>query len=192
MKKKNNFTDIYSYFNLKKNLNEKMMKRIFSLLRVDSTFMTTSYNRMHDVNVILNKYIKKNFSKKIVLCDFAISSGQSTLELFSDLDKIKIKEIYGFDKKINITVYKLGKFIFLYSSDNELLMIEYNKQCLRYRYFFLFKLVEKFLPRLFNQIYLFDLVNIKLKKSKMLIPSLNNIKELKFFEQDIFKIEKIF
>ena len=54
--------------------------------------MTTSYNRMHDVNVILNKYIKKNFSKKIVLCDFAISSGQSTLELFSDLDKIKIKK----------------------------------------------------------------------------------------------------
>ena len=92
-----------------------MMKRIFSLLRVDTTFMTTSYNRMHDVNVILNKYIKKNFSKKIVLCDFAISSGQSTLELFSDLDKIKIKEIYGFDKKINITVYKLGKFIFFYT-----------------------------------------------------------------------------
>ena len=42
MKKQNNFTDIYSYFILKKNINEKMMKKIFSLLRVDSTFMTTS------------------------------------------------------------------------------------------------------------------------------------------------------
>ena len=92
MKKQNNFTDIYSYFILKKKINEKMMKKIFSLLRVDSTFMTTSYNRMFDVNIILNKYIKKYFSKKIVICDFAVSSGQSTLELFFDLNKNK-KEI---------------------------------------------------------------------------------------------------
>ena len=55
---------------------------------------------------------------------------------------------------------------------NELLMVEYNKQCLRYRYFFLFKLVEKLLPGLFNKIYLFDLINIKLKKSKLLIENL--------------------
>ena len=120
MKKQNNFTDIYSYFILKKNINEKMMKKIFSLLRVDSTFMTTSYNRMFDVNIILKKYIKNIFSKKIVICDFVVSSGQSTLELYFDLNKNKIKEIYGFDKKINITIYQIGKFIFLYSSKNEL------------------------------------------------------------------------
>ena len=42
-----------------------MMKKIFSLLRVDSTFMTTSYNRMIDVNLILRKYIKKIFLKKL-------------------------------------------------------------------------------------------------------------------------------
>ena len=190
MKKQNNFTDIYSYFILKKNINEKMMKKIFSLLRVDSTFMTTSYNRMFDVNVVLKKYIKKFFSKKVVVCYFAVSSGQSTLELFSDLNKNKVKEIYGFDKKINITVYQIGKFIFLYSSSNELLMVEYNKKCLRYRYYFFFKLIEKILPSLFNKVYLFDLINIRFKKSKLLIPKLNKINELKFFEQDIFNIDK--
>ena len=49
------------------------MKKIFSLMRVDTTFMTTSYNRMFDVNKLL-KYTEKHFSKKIVLCDFAVSS----------------------------------------------------------------------------------------------------------------------
>ncbi len=190
MKKTKNFTDIYSYFVLKKNINEKMMKRIFSLLRVDSTFMTTSYNRMNDVNKILKKKINKYFSKKITICDFAVSSGQSTLELFLDLNKNKINKIIGFDKKIFITIYQIEKFIFLYSSSNELLMVEYNKQCLRYRYFFLFKKTEKILPRLFNRAYLFDLINIKYKKSKLLIPNLNNINELEFFEQDIFNIDK--
>ena len=156
MRKNNkNYTDIYSYFILKKNINEKMMKKIFSLLRVDSTFMTTSYNRMFDVNLILKKYVNKYISKKPVVCDFAVSSGQSTLELLTDLTKQKIKNIYGFDKKIYITIYKLGKLIFLYSSKNELLMVEYNKQCLRYRYFFLLKKVEKiFLVYLINFIYL--------------------------------------
>ena len=107
-----------------------------------------------------------------------------------DLNKDKIIEIYGFDKKINITIYKIGKFIFLYSSKNELLMVEYNKQCLRYRFFLLFKLVEKLLPSLFNKIYLFDLMNVKLKKSKLLIENLNSISQIKFFEQDIFNIDK--
>ena len=80
---------------------------------------------------------EKHFSKKIVLCDFAVSSGQSTLELFLDLKKKKIDKIYGFDKKINITIYKLENLFFLYSSMNELLMVEYDKQCLRYRWFLL-------------------------------------------------------
>ena len=115
------------------------MKKIFSLMRVDTTFMTTSYNRMFDVNKILKKYTEKHFSKKIVLCDFAVSSGQSTLELFLDLKKEKIDKIYGFDKKIYITIYKLGKLIFLYSSKKELLMVEYDKQCLRYRWFLFLK-----------------------------------------------------
>ena len=88
MKKFNNYyTDIYSYFILKKNINKKMMKRIYSFLRVDSTFMTTTYNRMYDVNKILKKHINKYFSKNIVICDFAISSGQSTYELYRDLKK---------------------------------------------------------------------------------------------------------
>lgn len=191
MRKNNkNYTDIYSYFILKKNINEKMMKKIFSLLRVDSTFMTTSYNRMFDVNLILKKYVNKYISKKPVVCDFAVSSGQSTLELLTDLTKQKIKNIYGFDKKIYITIYKLGKLIFLYSSKNELLMVEYNKQCLRYRYFFLLKKVEKIIPSLFDKLYLFDLININYKKSKLLIPNLDKINELKFYEQDIFNIDK--
>lgn len=191
MKKKNKFySDIYSYFVLKKNINEKNMKKIFSLMRVDSTFMTTSYNRMFDVNKLLKKYIEKYFSKKIVVCDFAVSSGQSTLELFLDLNQDKIDKIYGFDKKINITIYKLGKLIFLYSSKKELLMVEYDKQCLRFRWFLLFKKIEKILPSLFNQIYLFDLISIKYNKTKLLTPNLETINKIKFFEQDIFNVNK--
>jgi hypothetical protein len=190
MKKNNKFySDIYSYFILKKNINEKNMKKIFSLMRVDSTFMTTSYNRMFDVNKILKKYIKTYFKKKIVVCDFAISSGQSTLELFCDLSKEKIENVYGFDKKIYITIYQIGKIIFLYSS-NELLMVEYDKRCLRYRYFILFKKLEKILPNLLDKLYLLDLINIKFKKSKLLIPSLDKIDKIKFFEQDIFNVSK--
>ena len=190
MKNKKNYTDIYSYFVLRKNINKKMMKKIFSLLRVDSTFMTTSYNRMFDVNLILKKYVNKYFSKKLMVCDFAVSSGQSTLELLSDLTKQKIKNIYGFDKKIYITIYKIGKLIFLYSSKNDLLMVEYDKQCLRYRYFFFFKKLEKIFPSLFDKLYLFDLINIDYKKTKLLIPNLDKINELKFYEQDIFNIDK--
>ena len=191
MKKNNKFySDIYSYFILKKNINEKSMKRIFSLMRVDTTFMTTSYNRMFDVNQILKEYINKNFSKKLVICDFAVSSGQSTLELLSDLNKNKVKEIYGFNKKIYITIYQIGKFIFLYSSKNEMLMAEYNKECLRYRWFFLFKKIQKILPSFFNKLYLFDLININYKKSKLLIPNLDKIENIKFFEQDIFNVSK--
>ncbi len=184
------YTDIYSYFILKKNVNAKMMKKIFSLLRVDNTFMTTSHNRMFDVNILLKKYIKKYFSKKIEICDFAVSSGQSTLELLSDINKEKINNIYGFDKKIYIKIYQVGKFIFLYSASNELLMVEKDKQCLRYRYFLLFKKVEKILPLLFNRMYLLDLINVKYKKSKLLVPNLDKINKIKFFEQDIFNIEK--
>lgn len=193
MKKKNKFySDIYSYFILKKNINEKSMNRIFSLMRVDSTFMTTSYNRMFDVNQILKKYIKKYFSKKIIICDFAVSSGQSTLELFYDLNKDKdyVREIYGFDKKIYATIYEIGKFIFLYSENNEILMIEYNKECLRYRWFFIFKIIEKILPILFNQLNLLDLIHINYKKTKLLIPNLEKIGKIKFFEQDIFNVNK--
>ena len=63
-------------------------------------------------------------------------------------------------------------------------MVEYNKYCLRYRYFFLFKLIEKFL------IYLFKYLNIKFEKSNVLMPGLGNINKLKFVEQDIFKVKK--
>ena len=43
MRKNNQFySDVYSFFVLKKNINEKTMKKVFSLMRVDSTFMTTS------------------------------------------------------------------------------------------------------------------------------------------------------
>ena len=185
MKKINNFyTDIYSFFILKRNINEKRMKNIFSKLRVDSTFKTTSYNRMKDVNIKLKKYIIKFFKKKVLLCDFGVSSGQSTLELYNDFGADIIKYIYGFDKQIDLKIFKIKKLIFLYSSNNQLLMVEYNKSCLRYRYYFLFKKIEKIL------IYLFNFSNIKYIKTNVLMPSLNNIDKCRFFEQDIFDIEK--
>ena len=46
-----------------------------------------------------------------MICDLGVSSGQSTKELYDDLN-IKIKTIYGFDKQINIKIYKLNKLIF--------------------------------------------------------------------------------
>lgn len=185
MKKFNNFyTDIYSFFILKKNINKYRMEKIFSKLRVDNTFKTTSYNRMGDINKKLKKYIKKFFSKKILVCDFGVSSGQSTLELYYSLNKKQIKYLYGFDKQIYIKIYKFKKFIFLYSLKNDLLMVEYDKYCLRYRYYYIFKKIERLL------VYLLDLINIKYEKSKVLIPNLDKIDKCKFYEQDIFQIKK--
>jgi hypothetical protein len=125
MKRLDNFyTDIYSFFILKKNINKTTTEKIFSKLRVDTTFKTTSYNRMKDVNLKLKYYIKKTFpQKKIMLCDIGVSSGQSTLELYNDLNKQKIKYIYGFDKQIYLKIYKIQKLVFLYSSRNDLLIL---------------------------------------------------------------------
>lgn len=184
MQKFNFYTDIYSYFVLKKNIDPKRIEKIFALLRVDTTFKTTSDSRMNDINLKLLKYLKKFFSKKIMICDFAISSGQSTLELYNNLDKTKIESIYGFDKQIYLKIYKIKNLIFLYSKKNDLLFVEYNKYCVRYRYFFIFKKLEKLFP------YLFSIFNIKYKKSNVLIPNLDKINKIKFFEQDIFDIDK--
>lgn len=185
MKKlKNSYTDVYSFFIQKKNMNKDNVEKIFSLLRVDTTFKTTSYNRMPELNMKLKKYIKKLFSKNIRICDFGVSSGQSTLELYQDLNKLKIKKIYGFDKHINIKVYKFKNLVFIYSSKNDLLMVEYKKHCLRYRYFYIFKKIENFL------LYFFHFIKIKHKKSNVLMPNLNKINKCKFFEQNIFNINK--
>ena len=185
MKKFNNFyTDINSFFILKKNINKVRMEKIFSKIRVGTTFKTTSYDRMADVNKKLKNYIKKNFSKKIMVCDFGVSSGQSTLELYNDLNKEQLQNIDGFDKQIYLRIYKYKKYIFLYSSRNNLLMVEYDKYCLRYRYFIVFKKLDKLL------VYFLDLMKIKFQKSKVLVPNLEKIDKCKFFEQDIFNIEK--
>lgn len=183
-KNKNFYTDIYGFFVLKKKLSKKRIETIFTLMRVDNTFKTTSHNRMFDLNIKLKKYIKRFFSKKIMICDFGISSGQSTLELYKDIDKSKIKNIFGFDKQIYLKVYKIKKLIFLFSLKNNLLMVEYDKYCLRYRYFLMFKVLGKFLS------YLLDFMSIKYKKPKVLMPNLENIDKIKFLEQDIFNIEK--
>lgn len=185
MKKiKNFYTDIYSFFILKKNIDKARIERIFSLLRVDNTFKTTSFNRMFDLNKKLKKYIKKFFSKKVVVCDIGISSGQTTFELYNELKEEIIKDIYGFDKNLNIKIYRLKKLIFLYSSKNDLLMVEYDKYCLRYRYFFIFKKLQKLLLNLLK------FMNIKCEESNVLMPNLDKIDKCKFFEQSIFNIEK--
>ena len=185
MKRFNNrYTDIYSFFILNKNINKARTEKIFSKLRVDNTFKTTSCNRMFEVNKKLKKYIKKNFLKKIMICDFGVSSGQSTFELYNDLNKKQIQYVYGFDKQIYFKIFKINKLIFLFSSKNDLLMVEYDKYCLRYRYFLIFKTLEKFL------FYLFDFLNLKYEKSNVLTPNLDKVDKCKFFEQNIFDIEK--
>ena len=153
-----NFTDIYSFFILKKKISEFRTEKIFSKLRVGKTFKTTSNKRMQDVNMQLKKYIDKYFSKKINICDIGISSGQSTLELYNDLKSSQIEYIYGFDKQIYLKIYKIKKLILLYSSANDLLMVEYNKYCLRYRYFFILKKIDKIIY------ILIKFFNVKYKK----------------------------
>ena len=186
MKKINNlYSDIYSFFVKKKNINKRSTEIIFSKLRVDTTFQTTTYNRLKDLNKKLKYYKKKLFPKKnILICDFGVSSGQSTLELHNDLNNKKIKHIYGFDKQIYLKIYRVKKIIFLYSLDNNLLMVEYDKHILRYRYFLIFKKLEKFF------LYLFYFMNIKYVKSNILTPNLDTKEKCKFFEQDIFNIKK--
>jgi hypothetical protein len=184
IKSKKYYTDIYSLFVLKKKINKKRLENIFSLLRVGSTFKTTSHNRMTNINKKLKNYIKIFLKKKIIICDVGISSGQSTYELFNDLNGNQIKYIYGFDKQIYIKIYKIKKLILLFSLKNELMMVEYDKYCLRYRYFFLFKIFEKII---FNLLYFF---NVKYKKSNVLTPSLKKIDKFLFFEEDIFNIDK--
>ena len=63
-------------------------------------------------------------------------------------------------------------------------MVEYDKYCLRYRYYFIFKKIEKLLA------YFLDSMNIKYEKSKVLTPNLDKIDKCKFYEQDIFQIKK--
>ena len=185
MKNFNNlYTDIYGFFILKKNFNKNRIKKIFSLIRVDNTFKTTNPNRMRDLNIILKNYIKKFFSKKINICDLGISSGQSTLELYKDLNEKNINYLYGFDKQIFVKIFKFKKLVFLYSLDNNLLMVEYKKYCLRYRYFIIFKQVQKIL------IYLFKIMKINYYKTDVLVPGLHKIKKFKCFEQDIFDMEE--
>ena len=106
------------------------------------------------------------------------------MELFNNLNKTKIKSLYGFDKQIHIKIYRIKKFIFIYSSKNNLLFVEYNKYCVRYRFFFILKKLENFF------LYLFYAMNVKHEKSNVLIPNLDKIDKFKFFEQDIFDIKK--
>ena len=44
-----------------------------------------------------------------MICDFGVSSGQSTLELYNDLNRKQFQYIYGFDKQIYLKIYKIKK-----------------------------------------------------------------------------------
>lgn len=186
IKFKKNYTNIYDFFILKKIISKKRLNKIFSSLRIDSTFKTTSHNRMTNLNTKLKNYVKKFFSKRVLVCDIGISSGQTTLELYKALKNNKIKKIYGFDKQIYVKLYKINKLLFLFSLKNELLMIEFDGYCFRYRYFFLFKKLEKLL------VFLLHIFAIQFEKSTVLMPNLENISKIKFVEQDILKISKNF
>ena len=182
-KDKSLYTDVYSFFVLRKKIDKKRAENIFKLLRVDDTFKTTSENRMLDINQKLKKHLKNFFKKKVMICDFGISSGQSTYELFLDIGKPKIKKIYGFDKQIYLHIYKFNKFIFLFSKNKKLLMVEYDKYCLRYRYFYIFKKFEKVL------LFIFNFMKKNLRISEVLIKNFKKNNIFKFIEQDIFNVQ---
>jgi len=186
IKSKKNYTNISDFFILKKKISKRRLERFFSLIRIDSTFKTTSNNRMPTLNIKLKNYVKKFFSQKILVCDIGISSGQTTLELYKALNKKKLDYIYGFDKQIYIKLYKFKKLLFLFSLKNELLMVEFKGYCFRYRYFILLKKIEKLLS------FLLKVFDVQFKKSTMLIPDLEKISKIKFVEQDIFRISKDF
>ena len=77
-KSKNFYTDIYSFFIKKKKIDKIRLENIFSKLKIDSTFKTTSFNRMNDINKKLNNHIKKNLPKKIMICDLGVRIGKNT------------------------------------------------------------------------------------------------------------------
>ena len=63
-KDKSLYTDVYSFFVLRKKIDKKRAENIFKLLRVDDTFKTTSENRMLDINQKLKKHLKIFLKKK--------------------------------------------------------------------------------------------------------------------------------
>ena len=63
-KDKSLYTDVYSFFVLRKKIGKKRLENIFKLLRVDNTFKTTSENRMLDINKKLKKHLNNFFTKK--------------------------------------------------------------------------------------------------------------------------------
>ena len=170
-KDKNLYTDVYSFFVLRKKL-VKRLENIFKLLRVDNTFKTTSENRMLDINKKLKKHLNNFFTKKVMICDFGISSGQSTYELFLDMGKTKNKKIFMdlINKFIFVFINLINLFFYLVKI-KKLLMVEHDKYCLRYRFFYIFKKFDKIL---------FFIFNFMKKNSKISEVLIKNFKKIKF------------
>lgn len=183
MKKELYYTNVYDYFVLKKKVDVKQAENIYKKLRVGNTFKTTTENRMRIINSNLKEIIKKNFIHKVDMCDVGISSGQTTHELICDLSDEIVNSIYGFDKQIFIKLYIIKDFIFIYSSKEELLMVEYKKHSLRARYFYILKKIDKAILKIFN------FFRIKEIEENVLIDKLLKIKNFKYEEQDIFNID---
>ena len=68
------------------------MENIYSKLIVDSTFKTTSFQRMKTTNVKLKKYIKKFFIKKLIFVILEYPLGRQLLNFIMILTKIKLKK----------------------------------------------------------------------------------------------------
>jgi len=182
------YTNIYDYFVEKKVDCENQFENIYAKLKVGTTYKTTAKNRMDKLNEVSENVLSNNLNAtdKLKICDFGISSGDTTLDLIYALNEKNFSfEIIGFDKNIEATMITLGKFIFLFSSDNRLLFVEYNKYAVKKKIVKFFSIFEKTLFKFLN----YSKYTEK-KKIDLLSNDLRNSNNFKFEEQDIFKINE--
>lgn len=183
--KNNRYTNIYDYFIENDISTRSQVKNIYARLHVGSTVKTTKQNRMEKITEYTIDLLKRNFDTSINICDFGISSGQTTYDLYKKCNNIGLlKTLYGFDRQIYASMLCLGKFIFLFSKENDLMFGEYDKHALRTIYFYPLKKVD--------QLLLFFLKKF-LKKSFEIDVIINELKEkndLYYSEENIFNINK--
>jgi len=166
------------------NVDSQATDNIYSRLRCNQTYKTTKVNRFSDIDIKTKELLKNYFFKKIDVCDFGLSSGQTTLELANTLDT-QVGNLFGFDKQIRVTLYQYGKFVFLYDLDKKIMLSEYNGFSIKRRYSIILKLMEKMLYK-----FLYKSKKVKAHGTTLLSKNLQALDYFHWDEQDIFNIDR--